>query len=255
MKIYLVTHSGLCHTDDVACAALLGMLFPTCELRRTRSEEEIKDLEGTLIVFDVFGGDLDHHKDEPEVDGRKLSAIGKVWRAYRRDIMAKFAIDAESWQTIDRDFIADIDRTDNTGVMNAFNFAFNAMRATSNPTTDETFSHMVEWMTTVWESIFHSEEQRTATRKEYAALPIEEFCGLRVRINESRKFIGSSTTDPEADAYVWQTAKGTLQVKMMNGHTLSRKGLKEGDVPGVVFTHVGGWLGEVATKADLAKIL
>lgn len=97
-KITLITHSGLYHADDVFTYAVLGALFPTHNLLRTRDLEVI-EATPDAIVFDVGSeyasakNRFDHHqKGSPlREDGVPYSSFGLVWKHFGMEYLHKIA--------------------------------------------------------------------------------------------------------------------------------------------------------------------
>jgi len=80
------THHGRFHADGVMATAILMEIYDI-EVVRTRNPEIIKDLE---IVYDVGGGQYDHHDIEKVYrgDGTPYAACGLIWRAFGRDVVS-----------------------------------------------------------------------------------------------------------------------------------------------------------------------
>lgn len=97
-KLNLFTHNGIFHADDVFAAALLGLMAE--EISVTRGGDTEVPESGDWIVFDIGGGELDHHSVEnKERNGTHpgtdipYAACGLVWKKYYREILE--AMDCE----------------------------------------------------------------------------------------------------------------------------------------------------------------
>jgi uncharacterized UPF0160 family protein len=84
----IATHSGRFHADDVWAVATLNLVFPGCELIRTRDAEL---LSGAAFVVDVGGvwdaatGRFDHHQKGfvgARDSGVIYASAGLVWKSY-----------------------------------------------------------------------------------------------------------------------------------------------------------------------------
>jgi len=62
--IKMFTHNGLFHADDVFAAAMLSLMCDDYEVVRGGDEEIPSNEDGSWIVFDIGGGELDHHTPE-----------------------------------------------------------------------------------------------------------------------------------------------------------------------------------------------
>lgn len=122
-KINLYTHDGNFHADDVFAAALLS--FTADEINVVRgSEQEIPEDQNAWIVFDIGGGELDHHTPEnKEANGCHpgtaipYAACGLVWRKYYPEILEYFDCPEQYidsvYKSLDLGLIQGIDADDN----------------------------------------------------------------------------------------------------------------------------------------------
>lgn len=102
------THGGKFHADDVFSAALLQILFKEIEI--LRGFDVPAEFDG--IVFDIGGGEFDHHGPGCPVrpSGTAYAAFGLLWRAYGAQLVGEQEADY-----FDRSFIEPLDADDNTG--------------------------------------------------------------------------------------------------------------------------------------------
>ena len=124
------THAGVFHSDDVFSAALLRIINPTIEVRRTfKVTDEMK--EETEIIFDIGGGRFDHHFNGCSVrdDAIKYSSFGLLWKEM------KGTIPDQVWEAVDRELVIPIDVNDNYGdgnplstIISSFNLGWNDSR-------------------------------------------------------------------------------------------------------------------------------
>lgn len=111
------THDGKFHADEVMATAILNEIFVT-ELTRTRNKKVLDELD---IVYDVNGGEFDHHGMDKVMreDGIPFSSCGLVWNRFGKDVV-RFKNEAlnqqqidEVFNFIDRNLIEGIDALDN----------------------------------------------------------------------------------------------------------------------------------------------
>jgi uncharacterized UPF0160 family protein len=112
----VATHHGTFHADDVFAYVFLTELFDNIELVRTRDEKELATCD---LVFDVGGGEFDHHSTKKESRNQiPYAASGLIWRKYGRKIIHKYGITKQSevdslFLSIDKNFIQGLDAVDN----------------------------------------------------------------------------------------------------------------------------------------------
>lgn len=104
------THGGVFHADDVFAAALLTMLNPSIEIQR--GYKVPADFDG--IVFDVGGGEFDHHGTEAKVriNGTPYASFGLIWRRYGTLLLCE-----EDARAFDEAFVQPIDDADCGGAL------------------------------------------------------------------------------------------------------------------------------------------
>lgn len=114
----LVTHSGKFHADEVFATVILEKLLEDVKVCRTFKVPE--NLESNVIVYDVGGGELDHHQkggNGSRENGVPYAACGLVWQKYGHKVLEKMGTEGQvidlvlNW--VDRDLIQGIDAIDN----------------------------------------------------------------------------------------------------------------------------------------------
>ena len=107
-----LTHAGVFHADDVFSAAILKMLSPDIQILRSNTVPDGYD----GIVFDMGGGQFDHHSGEKKVrdNNAPYASFGLIWKEYGRF----FLEDTEDYKMFDATFIEPIDLSDNNGEPN-----------------------------------------------------------------------------------------------------------------------------------------
>ena len=111
------THDGKFHADEVMATAILKEIFEV-EVVRTRDTKVLDKLD---IVYDVGGGELDHHGPDKvyREDGIPFAACGLVWNKFGRQVLkhkdSSLSEDKveELLSHIDRKLIKGIDALDN----------------------------------------------------------------------------------------------------------------------------------------------
>jgi len=111
------THDGRFHADEVMATAILNKIFEI-EIVRTRDTKILDQLD---IVYDVGGGEFDHHGIEKvyREDGIPFAACGLIWNKFGRDVIynedqSLTKDDIESiFYYVDRVLIEGIDAQDN----------------------------------------------------------------------------------------------------------------------------------------------
>ena len=143
------THSGKFHADDVFSAALLTYLNPNITIERGLEVPE--DYGG--IVFDIGGGEFDHHQEGAPVreNGNPYAAFGLLWRKFGRLILKE-----EEAEKFDESFVQYLDLSDNIGsrheiaeVISLFNPVWD-----SGEDSNECFKEAVNFAKTILEKKF-----------------------------------------------------------------------------------------------------
>ena len=89
----LYTHDGLFHADDVFASALLSLMAEDVHIVRG-SDLEIPEDKDKWIIFDIGGGEFDHHTPENKENngchpgtGIPYASCGLIWKKYYREIL------------------------------------------------------------------------------------------------------------------------------------------------------------------------
>lgn len=156
------THSGKFHADEVMATAILMELFDL-EVIRTRDEKRLAELE---IVYDVGGGEFDHHNVDKKLrdSGTPYAACGLIWNKYGRAVIKTWdeLLSPEEVESVfyhvDRVLIEGIDAVDNgikTGETIINTMSFSNIISGFNPpwdsdkNFDEAFHHAVNFASSV----------------------------------------------------------------------------------------------------------
>lgn len=93
----IATHSGKFHADDVWAVTVLDIVFPGCELIRTRDPEKIREADFAVDVggiWDPPAGRFDHHQkgfEGARQSGVEYASAGLVWREHGARCVARIA--------------------------------------------------------------------------------------------------------------------------------------------------------------------
>lgn len=124
-----LTHGGCFHADDVMSTAFLRILNPEISVERVfRVPEELPE---DVLVFDIGGGQFDHHQRDNEVrpNGVPYAAFGKLVRAFGGEL----GLSEESLRAFEAEVVEPVDATDNGGTPDPLSRVISAF----NPTWDE----------------------------------------------------------------------------------------------------------------------
>jgi len=117
-KILAVTHSGVFHADEVMASVILKQFYDDVKILRSRNQE---DFDKADIVFDVGGGEYDHHNDYKEYreNGVPYAACGLIWREFGPKLIRQYKPSfskeqvEEVFLSVDKSVIESIDAIDN----------------------------------------------------------------------------------------------------------------------------------------------
>jgi uncharacterized UPF0160 family protein len=134
--LIIATHSGKFHADDVWAVAVLDIVFPGCELVRTRDPARIDAADFAVDVggiWDPQAGRFDHHQKGfagARSSGVVYASAGLVWKEYGARCVAQVAqthagraLAAKDAQdiayAIDHDLVQYLDMSDTGAARNA----------------------------------------------------------------------------------------------------------------------------------------
>lgn len=148
----IATHSGKFHADDVWAVAVLDIVFPGCDLVRTRDPDRIEAADFAVDVggiWDPARGRFDHHQkgfDGARQNGVVYASAGLVWKEYGRRCVAQLAHECcgeelsperaqEIAWAIDGDLVQYLDMADTGAARNApGGYGLSAVVSGFNPT-------------------------------------------------------------------------------------------------------------------------
>lgn len=148
----IATHSGKFHADDVWAVTVLDMIFPGCELIRTRDPQRIDAADFAVDVggiWDPQAGRFDHHQkgfEGARQSGVVYASAGLVWKEHGARCVALIAqtqtgaavADDDARQiacAIDADLVQYLDMSDTGAAKNApGGYGLSAVVSGFNPT-------------------------------------------------------------------------------------------------------------------------
>lgn len=154
MKIYDhgYTHAGIFHADDIFSTALLRIVNPSFKVERVNKLPD--NLSDDIIVYDIGGGEFDHHQPDSPVRANNVpyAAFGLLWREFGHYILEN----DEDWADFDCNFVQEIDYADNTGNRTLFTKTFSDFNADpcDNHAQDAMFEQAVQFATVVLQNRF-----------------------------------------------------------------------------------------------------
>lgn len=126
-----ITHCGDFHADDVFATILLLKIFPEIEISRVPHAPE--NVDENTIVFDIGGGQFDHHMKEElqqkRHDGMPFAAFGLLWYAFGHAL----CVDETAFEQFDKEFVYPVDACDNGKQTSTLSAAVGSM----NPNWDD----------------------------------------------------------------------------------------------------------------------
>ena len=109
-----VTHCGVFHADEVLATAILDRVLG--EVLVARVAEVPDDLSDGVIVYDIGGGEYDHHQrggNGCRENGVPYASAGLVWRAFGKQVVGGCADANAVWEYVDEMLVQGVDAVDN----------------------------------------------------------------------------------------------------------------------------------------------
>lgn len=108
-----ITHGGIFHADEVFGTIILSKVMDNIVLARTFKVPE--DIADDVIVYDIGGGDFDHHQlggNGTRADGIPYASCGLLWKEYGPQLCATTANPERAFAMMDAKLISGIDAND-----------------------------------------------------------------------------------------------------------------------------------------------
>jgi uncharacterized UPF0160 family protein len=150
-----ITHNGVFHADDVLSSCLLKLINPSFTYRRT--SDIPKEFKG--IVYDIGGGEYDHHTElKKRENGKNYAAFGLLWKD-----LGTYFMDKEHAKLFDDVFVSEIDRCDTTSNTNLLSSSIDYFNPNWNSKTesDAAFDYAVETFLPVLRNLIKHFKQST----------------------------------------------------------------------------------------------
>lgn len=277
------THNGKFHADELMATAILKEIF-NIELVRTRDKKILDELD---IVYDVNGGELDHHDTNKKYRDDKMpfAACGLVWNKYGKDVL--YFIDPtlkeeeiqSVFEYIDRSLLEGIDALDNgvkidsgeiplmniSGVLSGFNPPWNC-----EDKDDEAFAAALEVASAILRNkIDYKLSVLKAKNKVVSAYKNREFKEILVfdaycPYSDTLKEIDKNheiyfVVFKGKDNYILQTVRGVdgNDRKKLPEAWLGKRGKDLADITGVpdaVFCHTGRFIASADSLEGIMKL-
>lgn len=263
--------------------AILKEIFEI-ELVRTRDENVLKELD---IVYDVGGGEFDHHGIEKvyREDGIPYAACGLIWKRFGKDVILSKGSDLSEDEVegvhryIDRGLIEGVDALDNgvevgrldipvmniTALISGFNppwhsvknenEAFNEAVEIVSPVLRNTIGHRLAVLKSREKVVKAYENRKTAQ-----VLILDEYCpyGEALKdIDENMEVL--YVVYPEKDKYTLQTVRGSdgQDRRKLPESWAGKRNEELAAVTGVkdaVFCHTGRFIAVAASYEGIIKL-
>jgi uncharacterized UPF0160 family protein len=284
-KLYkrIGTHDGDFHADEVVATSILKEIFEV-ELVRTRDEEVLSKLD---IVYDVGGGEFDHHGTEKvyREDGIPYAACGLIWNRFGREVVRSYDPELEEdevdsiFSYIDRVLIKGIDALDNgvrigylnvvvmniTAIISGFNVPWDI-----DASEDDAFNKVVEVISTILKNTLN---QRLAVlraknkvieayerRETRELLILDKYCpyGEALQSIDDNKEV-LFVIYPRKDSFAIQTVRGSNREdrKKLPKAWAGKRDQELAEVTGVqdaVFCHTGRFIAVTISYDGILKL-
>lgn len=253
------THGGCFHADDVMSTAFLRILNPEIEVERTfRVPEELPE---DVIVFDIGGGEFDHHQKDNEIreNGIPYAAFGKLVRAFGGEL----GLSEESLAVFQKEVVEPVDATDNGGTPDPLSRVISAF----NPTWDESGDSTEAF----WQAVGIADQLlrrelntlRSIDAAREIVLAAAEKMEDGVVVLEQYAPQDALQTVPEAQFVVYPSARGgwniqtvpTKENPMVGRMLFPKEWLGHPDASlGMTFCHPGNFLASAETREQAINI-
>lgn len=287
-----ITHAGTFHADEVFATAMLRMINPGIEIRRvpnvTALQSLIAGLSKRVIVYDIGGGDYDHHQaggNDSRPDGTPYSSAGLIWRDFGYLIIdgKTQEEDIEIGKIVDRALIEAIDAIDNGCNINREHLEFCVPTASSiissfNPTWDsdenenDAFEKAVEFAMTILNNTIEYAWSKFRAREEvkFAIAVGDKHVIVLDKYVPWQEYLLSDKDGDEVLFVVFPSNRGGYNVQAVPvelGSFEFRKGLPKAwrgldqqklrevtGISSITFIHPAGFIGGCETIGDAVKL-
>ena len=221
----LITHTGTFHADEVLATVILSKLFyVTASVLRTVAIPEEKFAETKAIIYDIGGGEFDHHQkggNGIRENGVPYASAGLVWKEYGLSFLFKKFNDASDaeikfiFDFIDKNLIQGVDAYDN-GVLPKADYPAQSMNFSeiirnfnptwnSEETSDSGFIQAVNFAEVIFDRLIETAYAKAKTKSIIENAISESKGGIMIlpqQIDWQDAFFGSSNPKAEEINYV-----------------------------------------------------
>lgn len=247
------THAGVFHADDIFSSALLKLINPAIEIKRVFNVAQIPDDEKeTAFVFDIGGGQFDHHQSGAEVraDGTPYAAFGLLWKEFGHLLVSDKQV-----EKIDRTLISRMDAADNGCSLELTSVLFGSFNPNwnSSVSADSQFAMAVDTAMVLLQNIIDRANAEDAA----AAIADEAIENLTDKIAVLDQFAPINEALYVSDALFWiyPSLRGGWNIQtVVDENRQPKKSLPAAWLKtppeGVTFVHKGLFLASAKTKED-----
>lgn len=175
-----VTHAGNFHADDVFSTVFLHRLFDNITVIRLKEYHEDQE----KIVYDIGGGQFDHHGTNPKrrSDGITYCGFGLLWQYYGLKYLEKLNLPNKEdiFKVFDNLFVESIDAFDNgeINIPSEFNiYTVSSLIELFRPKEDEDedtcFLEACHFADKIFETILNNAEEKVKVIKQIKEQPIQ----------------------------------------------------------------------------------
>ncbi len=279
------THHGKFHADEVMATAILKEIYEV-EVVRTRDPKVLEKLD---IVYDVGGGEFDHHDTKKiyRESGTPYAACGLIWHRFGREVIRSWDSELShdevesTFSYVDRVLMEGIDAVDNglktsEPIINTMSFSgiisgFNPPWDSEMPE-DEAFHEAVDFAASVLQntleqkmSVMRAREQVVEAyknRTQPEILVLDTYCPWGQVLQEiDRKEEVLYAVYPSREGYSLQTVRkkgGGLEARRDLPKTWAgKRGKSLGEIVGVddaIFCHPGRFIAGAKSFDSIMKM-
>ena len=255
------THAGVFHADDVFSSALLQLLNNDIVIERGYNPPDDDD----VIVFDIGGGEFDHHQADNEVrdNGIPYASFGKLWRAFGMELM----LSESGWEFIEEKLVEEIDYTDTTGKTNPLSMSISSFNprwnSNSDSTSDIRFWEAVDFAKNILQNLINDQNSLIEAEKEieksYKKYGEEEL----IILDRFVPVQSYASEIPKVKFSIFPSDRGGWNILSIKEHGENRCSFPDGwlgnpnEKIGMTFCHPGNFMASTVTKEaaiNVAKI-
>jgi len=200
MKVTTIAvHSGKFHTDDALSVAILGMVYDTYEIIRTRDPKVMAEADLRVDVgatYDPAVGTYDHHQEGGagcRSNGIPYAAAGLIWKHFAE----QGGVHADVVAAVDEHFVQYVDASDNGFDLATVKPEFAGM------TPGYSFSAFISALNPTWREDQSPEAQQRSFERavEVATLALEREILSAQALCDARTDVRAAVAQAEAEGH------------------------------------------------------